>query len=90
MPKPTSHGIDVDPGAQKVGRGGVADGMGAHAFCRQRGHFGDDFEAVALNGCMDFEASDGLRHSDLGRHIETAPGSDEACNSAMVADHNGQ
>ena len=44
VPKPTSNGMDVDSGAQKVGRGGVADGMGADAFCRQRGHFGDNLD----------------------------------------------
>lgn len=60
VPEPSADYVDVDAGAQEIGRRGVADGVRAYALCRQRPHFGDDLEAITLDGGMDPEASDGL------------------------------
>jgi len=57
MAEPAPDCVDVDASAQKVGRGGVADGVRADTLCRQRRRLGSSLQSVTFNDGMDPESS---------------------------------
>src|SRR5229473_7939064 len=60
LPEPGANGVDVHPGAEQVCGCGMANGVGADPFCRQRGHLDLGLVDVPFDQGMNAEACYGM------------------------------